>query len=123
MLYLRQRGIEPQSNLIIGLPGDDARSVDLILELMKGLEGVSCTFNFLNVFPGTPLWNRTQELGIVSSSDDYDERYSVTAPTLSTNTMSADQQIAAYLRLQWSLNGSEMSRKSISPAADQASDH
>ena len=104
ILYMRERGIEPQLNFILGLPGEDTKSVELILKLVEGLPGISCTFNFLNVFPGTPLASQAQELGIEFLSDLDNQRYSVTAPTLSTRTMTAHEQVEAYLKLQWSLH-------------------
>jgi radical SAM superfamily enzyme YgiQ (UPF0313 family) len=95
------RGIEPQLNFILGLPGESPESIHLIADLLEGLPQVNCTFNFLNIFPGTPLAQQLQELGIELLSDAADVRYSLTAPTLNTRSMSADEQVEAYLRLEW----------------------
>ena len=95
------RGIEPQLNFILGLPGESRTSLRRILSLIEGLHPVSCTFNFLNVFPGTPLAGQMDDLGIRLVGPSVQERYSLTAPTLSTPTMSSEEQAAAYLELQW----------------------
>lgn len=99
--YMIERGIEPQLNFILGLPGEDDESTDLIWELIKDFPTVTCSFNFLNVFPGTPLAAQSKELGIRFLGTRDTDRYSVTAPTLTTHTMNADDQIGAFLRLQW----------------------
>lgn len=99
--HLIARGIEPQLNFILGLPGEDRASLRQILFLIAGLHPLSCTFNFLNVFPGTPLADQMDDLGIRLVGPSAKDRYSLTAPTLSTPTMSTEEQVAAYLELQW----------------------
>jgi radical SAM superfamily enzyme YgiQ (UPF0313 family) len=99
--YMMERGIEPQLNFILGLPGEDDESTDLIWDLIKDFPDVICSFNFLNVFPGTPLAAQAKELGIEFLGDRATDKYSITAPTLVTQTMTAEDQIRAFLRLQW----------------------
>lgn len=99
--HMIARGIEPQLNFILGLPGENRTSLRQILSLTGGLHPMSCAFNFLNVFPGTPLADQLDDLGIRLVGPSARDRYSLTAPTLSTPTMSSEEQTAAYLELQW----------------------
>jgi radical SAM superfamily enzyme YgiQ (UPF0313 family) len=99
--YMASRGIEAQLNFILGLPGEDSQSVELVIDLIRGLWNIECAFNFLNVFPGTPLARDMQALQLSYLSDKDADRYSVTAPTVTTATMNPDDQVAAYLKLQW----------------------
>ncbi len=101
MQHMIKIGIEPQLNFILGLPGEDSNSISLISDLIDDFPNILCTFNFLNVFPGTPLAQQAEELGIKFIGNSNSKRFSVTAPTVSTRTMDAEDQVAAYLKLQW----------------------
>lgn len=98
---LYARGMEPRLNFILGLPGETRETVRSIVELIRDFPGIPCSFSFLSIFPGTPLADRLKELGIRFEGTSNQERYSFTAPTLSTPTLSAEEQVQAYLELQW----------------------
>jgi radical SAM superfamily enzyme YgiQ (UPF0313 family) len=100
--HLSRAGIEAQLNFILGLPGEDHHTLGAVVELARDLpRTVTYAFNFLNIFPGTPLSQDRERLGLRYLSDDPRERFSLTAPTVSTPTLSAEDQIDAYLRLRW----------------------
>jgi radical SAM superfamily enzyme YgiQ (UPF0313 family) len=102
LTHMLRKGIEPQLNFILGLPGEDSNSILLIRNLLKGLPGtVPCAFNFLNVFPATPLEKQASDLGIEFLSEAPEGRFSIVAPTVHTPTMTAEEQIKAYLSLSW----------------------
>jgi len=65
----RAHGIAVECDLIIGLPGDEAADVlegiDFILECDPGRVQMST----LHVLPGTELWSRSDELGLVYDSE------------------------------------------------------
>lgn len=99
--HMLKIGIDPHLNFILGLPGENPQTIRKIKDLIRGMPKVPCAFNFLTVFPGTPLSVRAEELGIEFLGDTNDERYSLTAPTIRTPTMSEHQQIEAFLELEW----------------------
>ena len=96
-----EKGMEPYLNFILGLPGENRESIEKIMTLIERFPEVPCAFNFLSIYPGTPLERQMKELGIVFLGDDARSRYSLTAPTIDSPTLSAEEQIFAYLRLQW----------------------
>ncbi len=102
ILHLTAAGIEAQLNFILGLPGETRESLGALIDLVRGLPSqVTYAFNFLNVFPGTPLAADLERHGLRLLSGSAAARYSVTAPTLDTPTLSAADQIEAYLRLRY----------------------
>jgi anaerobic magnesium-protoporphyrin IX monomethyl ester cyclase len=66
---LKRRGISVECDLIIGLPGDTLQDffdgLDFLVELDPGIIQMSS----LHVLPGTDLWNRAEELGLVFNQD------------------------------------------------------
>ena len=101
LAYMQKIGLDPHLNFILGLPGENPETIAKVKDLIRGFPTVPCGFNFLNVFPGTPLSLRASDLGIEFIGDRAQDRYSMTAPTISTATMSEQQQIGAFLELEW----------------------
>ena len=102
ILHLARRGIEAQLNFILGLPGEDRASLAAITDLVAGMPtSVKCAFNFLNVFPGTPLARDLDAFGIRSLAGGGRGRYSTLEPTVATPALDGDAQIDAFLRLRW----------------------
>ncbi len=102
IVYLAQAGLEAQLNFILGLPGETRATLSALVDLIDGLPPqVTYAFNFLSVFPGTPLAENLDRLGLRPLGDTPRERYSITAPTVATPTLDADDQIDAYLRLRY----------------------
>lgn len=102
LLHLAARGIEAQLNFILGLPGENRATLRALVQLLRGLPaGTGYAFNFLNVFPGTPLEERREELGLRFLDEAPTARFNLTAPTVATPTLGAADQIDAYLRLRY----------------------
>jgi radical SAM superfamily enzyme YgiQ (UPF0313 family) len=62
---LKDAGISVECDLIIGLPGDTAADVLAGLRFVLGLDPGKIQCSTLAVLPGTDLWRRADELGIV----------------------------------------------------------
>jgi len=108
---LLELGIVPDLNFIIGLPGEDKESIAKIGTLITNFPEVPCAFNFLAILPGTPLERQMAELGISFVGADNKSRYSMTAPTVNTPTMSYEGQIKAFMDLQWFRQRTSVARK------------
>jgi radical SAM superfamily enzyme len=98
---MQKLGISPELNFILGLPGESTETIDSTDELLTSFPNVACTFNFLTVYPGTPLEEQMTELGMTLVGEDNQTRYSLSAPTVNSPTLSAEDQLDAYLQLQW----------------------
>jgi len=81
MRACQEQGIAVEADLIIGLPEDSAndviRSIDFAVEAGVDILQVST----LRVLPGTDLWDRAEELGIIFDEDGLHEI--IATPTLS----------------------------------------
>lgn len=58
-------GIAVECDLIVGLPGDSMDDVLSSLDFVIGLDPGIVQLSTLHVLPGTDLWNRAQEFGLV----------------------------------------------------------
>jgi radical SAM superfamily enzyme YgiQ (UPF0313 family) len=111
--FMLDLGMAPKFNFILGLPGESLDTIDSIKKMMHMFPSAEWGFSFLTVFPGTPLQEQTEELGILCQEQDERARYSLIAPSVSTPTMSREDQMSAYLKLQWeSFRTSRMSNDS-----------
>jgi radical SAM superfamily enzyme YgiQ (UPF0313 family) len=99
--FMLDLGMSPKFNFILGLPGESLKTIDGVKELIHQLPSATWGFSFLTVFPGTPLEQQAEELGIWYQQEDENARFSLMAPSVSTPTMSQDDQVSAYLSLQW----------------------
>lgn len=61
----RRAGISVECDLIIGLPGDTADDVLAGIEFVTSLDPGVVQMSTLHVLPGTDLWQRADELGLV----------------------------------------------------------
>lgn len=61
----RDAGISVECDLIVGLPGDTVDEVIAGIEFVTGLDPGVVQLSTLHVLPGTELWARADELGIV----------------------------------------------------------
>lgn len=61
----RRAGIAVECDLIIGLPGDTADSVKDAYDFVSSLDPDTIQLSTLHVLPGTDLWNRAEELGLL----------------------------------------------------------
>ncbi|MDZ4180749.1 MAG: radical SAM protein [Coriobacteriia bacterium] len=61
----RARGIRVECDFIIGLPGDTADDVDDGLRFALSLDPGKIQVSTLHVLPGTDLWERAEEFGLV----------------------------------------------------------
>lgn len=78
---LREVGIAVEADLIIGLPGDTQRDVLASMRFALNSGATRVQMSTLHVLPGTPLWERADELGLI-----YDE--SAPHDIMATNEMS-----------------------------------
>ena len=62
---LRAEGISVECDLIIGLPGDTSADVVNGMRFVADLDPGMLQMSTLHVLPGTDMWNRAEELGIV----------------------------------------------------------
>ncbi len=120
MEHLLRLGIDAQLNFILGLPGETPESARRIFDLVQGLPRLGCSFTFLNVFPGTPLAAQAADLGLQFVGQGAAERYSLTAPTLSTPSLSEAEQLAALLDIQWRRQQERADSKSVPPFSEAA---
>jgi len=61
----RRAGISVECDLIVGLPGDTADDVLAGIDFAIGLDPGKVQLSTLHVLPGTDLWSRAAELGLV----------------------------------------------------------
>lgn len=64
----RAAGISVECDLIVGLPGDTVDDVIAGMEFAISLDPGTVQLSTLHVLPGTDLWNRADELGLVFDS-------------------------------------------------------
>ena len=64
----KEAGISVECDLIIGLPGDTVEDVLEGIDFAIGLDPGKVQLSTLHVLPGTDLWERAQELGLVFDS-------------------------------------------------------
>jgi radical SAM superfamily enzyme YgiQ (UPF0313 family) len=64
----RAQGIRVECDFIIGLPGDTAHDVDDGLRFALALDPGKIQVSTLHVLPGTDLWDRAEEFGLVFDS-------------------------------------------------------
>jgi coproporphyrinogen III oxidase-like Fe-S oxidoreductase len=62
---LRSRGITTECDLIVGLPGDRAEDFLAGLDFCLSLDPGKVQASTLHVLPGTDLWQRADELGLI----------------------------------------------------------
>ena len=62
----RSRGIMPRAYFIYGSPGETPETIGRSISLMKRLKPLSTVFYMLVVFPGTRLYTRALDKGLVS---------------------------------------------------------
>ncbi|MBA4370043.1 MAG: hypothetical protein C0418_00495 [Coriobacteriaceae bacterium] len=65
----KQAGIAVECDLIVGLPGDTADDLAAGLDYLLSLDPGKVQLSSLNVLPGTPLWERAEEYGIVCNPE------------------------------------------------------
>lgn len=61
----RKAGISVECDLIVGLPGDTVHTVRDAFGFVMSLDPGKVQLSTLHVLPGTDLWNRREELGLV----------------------------------------------------------
>jgi radical SAM superfamily enzyme YgiQ (UPF0313 family) len=66
---LKRQGISVECDLIIGLPGDTLEDFFAGLDFLVALDPGIIQMSSLHVLPGTDLWNRADELGLVFNHD------------------------------------------------------
>ncbi len=65
----RDAGISVECDLIVGLPGDTVDDVVRGIEFVIGLDPGRVQLSTLHVLPGTELWDRADEYGLVYDAD------------------------------------------------------
>jgi anaerobic magnesium-protoporphyrin IX monomethyl ester cyclase len=61
----KRAGISVECDLIVGLPGDTLESVRDAFDFVMSLDPGKIQLSTLHVLPGTDLWNRRDELGLI----------------------------------------------------------
>jgi len=61
----KRAGISVECDLIVGLPGDTVADVAAAFDFVLGLDPGKVQLSTLHVLPGTDLWSRSRELGLV----------------------------------------------------------
>jgi anaerobic magnesium-protoporphyrin IX monomethyl ester cyclase len=80
--------IRVKTSWIVGLPGTLEEQLESI-DLMQAMEPNHIDVYLLTIYPGTPLWYRAEEFGIVIDRDD--------PPMMSTEKLSSDRYRLSYL--------------------------
>ena len=69
VLMAKKAGIRAKTSWIVGLPGTLEEQLEGI-SLMQTMEPNHIDVFLLTIYPGTPLWHRGEEFGIVIDKDD-----------------------------------------------------
>jgi len=80
--------IRVKTSWIVGLPGTFEEQLESI-DLMQAMEPNHIDVFLLTIYPGTPLWHRAEEFGIVIDKDD--------PPMTSTEKLNSDRYRLSYL--------------------------
>jgi anaerobic magnesium-protoporphyrin IX monomethyl ester cyclase len=80
--------IRVKTSWIIGLPGTFEEQLESI-DLMQAMEPNHIDVYLLTIYPGTPLWHRAEEFGIVIDKND--------PPMMSTDKLNSDRYTLSYL--------------------------
>ncbi|MDY7076895.1 MAG: radical SAM protein [Chloroflexota bacterium] len=80
--------IRVKTSWIVGLPGTFEEQLESI-DLMQAMEPNHIDVFLLTIYPGTPLWHRAEEFGIVIDKDD--------PPMTSTDKLNSDRYHLSYL--------------------------
>ncbi len=80
--------IRVKTSWIVGLPGTFEEQMESI-DLMQAMEPNHIDVFLLTIYPGTPLWHRAEEFGIVIDKDD--------PPMTSTDKLNSDRYRLGYL--------------------------
>lgn len=80
--------IRVKTSWIVGLPGTFAEQIKSI-DLMRAMEANHIDVYLLTIYPGTPLWHRAKEFGIVIDRND--------PPMTSTDKLNSDRYHLSYL--------------------------
>ncbi|MBI1940386.1 MAG: B12-binding domain-containing radical SAM protein [Acidobacteria bacterium] len=100
-------GIRPSFNIIFGYPGEGARerreTIRFIMDICRRLPGAEFWTNIFTPYPGSPIMDHVQELGIelprsLQGWADYFPRYTV-LPWLKGKEHSRVQTMREYLRI------------------------
>lgn len=100
-------GIRPSFNIIFGYPGEDIEdrrlTIQFIMDVCRRFPGAEFWTNIFTPYPGSPIFQRTQELGIelprsLEGWVDYFPRYT-TLPWLQGKEHARVQTMRDYLRI------------------------
>jgi radical SAM superfamily enzyme YgiQ (UPF0313 family) len=83
---LKKHGIEAECSFILGHPGDTLETIEKTLLLADEIENLGmgkCVVGYSTPFPGTPLWNEAERLGIQIKVRDW-SRYNLSTPVYET---------------------------------------
>jgi len=94
-------GIKVSAGFIIGFPGDGRETVRKSIELAKELQFDELTFTFLNVYPGTDLYNNFDKYGLRHVNGLIE--YSMYRPVLESEDFTAANAMEAYLDMCYEL--------------------
>ena len=94
---LREGGIEPQVDVILGLPGEQHGSLEATVSWLERLGVDRVLFSPCMVFPGTTLARRATALGIETS--ELPARYVLHAATLPPEVVRHGYRLAAWHRV------------------------
>jgi len=94
---LKKYGNMTNVQLILGLPGDTFNSFKKSLEFALNLEPRAFSIFRLQILPGTEIWKKTKELGIIYEKDP--PYYFLQSKSLPFNKMIKLQKIANYINL------------------------
>jgi radical SAM superfamily enzyme YgiQ (UPF0313 family) len=82
-------GIATRAHMIIGLPGENQRTLEDSLDLLRDLNPDSVTLSILTPYPGTKLFAMAREQGLISTYDW--SRYTGHDAIMGTGELSVDE--------------------------------
>jgi len=97
--WCRRLGIKTVGAFIVGLPGDTLEGLRATANFIRRAQPDMVAVSILKPFPGTPVRERADELGIRITCRDY-ARYRYVSPACATATMSPDDVRRGYVMLQ-----------------------
>lgn len=90
--WCKEIGIGTATNMIIGQPEDDADSIKSTISLAEKIAstGALVSFSVCTPFPGTPLWENSDDFGITIVDHDLDH-YSTFTPVFNTKYFNVNE--------------------------------
>ena len=82
----KKTGFEVETSIILGLPGENLKDISRTIDFVEDLKIKLCYYNYLNIFPGTELFNNLEK-----DKKTVSEKYLQLASNRLPNAIATDQ--------------------------------